>query len=185
MSAYGNDSVVPGFDEEKGDHLNIFLERIEGDEQGLTVHLGDRIDTYNTDYFERSVGKLLSAGYKRLLFDCRELGYVSASGMAAFSRIAHDLRAKGGAMAFAKMQSRVYDIFDMLGLASVHIIRDDPARALAELKNLPPPQPKVFRLSFACPGCGRKLVANKAGKFVCSSCRTRIIVDEKGLARAC
>jgi len=185
MADYGNDSLVAGFDDEAGDHLNIFLERAEGHDSTLVVHLGDRIDTYNTDYFERSIGKLISAGYRRMLFECRELAYVSASGMAAFSRIANDLKAAGGAMAFAKMQSRVYDIFDMLGLASITIIRDDPAKALAELERTPAPQPKLTRLSFTCPGCGRKLVANKAGKFVCSSCRTRIIVDERGMVQAC
>ncbi len=185
MVAYENEALVPGFDEEEGDRLSIILEGSGYDDRILILHLGGRIDTYNADYFERAIGKINATGYNRLLFMCGELNHVSASGVEAFSKIATRLKASGGAIAFAKLQSQVYDTFEILGLTGVYLVRDDPDKALTELASFEAAPVRLPKFSFACPGCARKLVSPKPGKFVCSSCRTRIILDAKGMARAC
>ena len=184
MAEYGNDSIIPGFDEERGDHLNIFLERAEA-KGTIVVHLGDRLDTYNTDYFERAMGMVFATGYARIVFACAELGFVSASGMASFSKMWKILREKGGTMAFAEVQPRVADIFEILGLTGIFPFRASVEKALEEVAREAPKPLAARRMNFTCPGCGRKLTATKAGKFICSSCRTRILLSAEGLARAC
>ncbi|HUX39508.1 MAG TPA: STAS domain-containing protein [Rectinemataceae bacterium] len=184
MAEYGNDSIIPGFDEERGDHLNIFLERAET-ERSIVVHLGDRLDTYNTDYFERAMGMVLAAGYTKIVFACAELGFVSASGMATFSKMWKILHEKGGTMAFAEVQPRVADIFEILGLTGFFPFRASIDKALEEVAREPAKPVALKSMNFTCPGCGRKLTATKAGKFICSSCRTRILLSAEGLARAC
>ena len=52
-----NNDLVPGFNDEKDDSLKIQLDKIEDVENCLMVILNGYIDTYNSVYFQKQIGK--------------------------------------------------------------------------------------------------------------------------------
>ena len=54
-----NNSIVPGFDNEKDDSLKISLEKIDSVPNGLRVYLNGYIDTYNSSFFQKKITKVV------------------------------------------------------------------------------------------------------------------------------
>ena len=75
--------IVPGFDDEKDDSIKIRLQKI--DQNGLALFLTGYIDTYNSNFFQKRVGKAIDAGFSRLIFNCGGLNYVSSTGIGSFT----------------------------------------------------------------------------------------------------
>ena len=73
-----NNDLVPGFNDEKDGSLEIFLSKIEGASNSILVTLSGYIDTYNSDYFQKQTAKIISAGFKNIVFNCQNLTYVSS-----------------------------------------------------------------------------------------------------------
>jgi len=187
VSQNRNNQIVEGFDDEKDDGLAIRLELCEDAPSCLLIHLGGRIDNYNSLYFQRSIDKIIFAGYRSLIFQCASLNYVSSTGIGAFTYILKNLKLKGGQMLLSHVQSRVYDVFELLGFTSFFAFTEDDDAAARELSQSAMPAPaqgNIFPLYFQCPRCSARLRTSKAGKFMCSSCKGRIVVDEGGTVKA-
>ena len=80
-----NNDLVPGFNDEKDDSLKIQLDKVEDVENCLMVILNGYIDTYNSVYFQKQIGKIVSAGFVNLIFNCASLNYVSSTGIGSFT----------------------------------------------------------------------------------------------------
>lgn len=190
MSFSSNNEIIAGFDDEKDDTLRIILERCASDAKCIKVHLANRIDNYNTAYFQRAVDKIILAGFSQLMFCCSSLNYVSSTGIGAFTSILKDLRLRGGGMVLAHVHPRVYEIFELLGFTTFFTFSNDEDTAYADfLHSAAPSSPKtsgasVFPLAFRCPTCSIRLKTSKPGKFRCSACQTKIVVDGAGRVRA-
>jgi len=48
-----NNSLIPGFDNEKDDSLTISLRKAEGIPRGMFIYLSGYIDTYNSSFFQK------------------------------------------------------------------------------------------------------------------------------------
>ena len=68
-----NNNIVPGFDEERDDSLKISLEKIDSVQNGLRIYLNGYIDTYNSNFFQKKITKVVEAGYINLIFNCSAL----------------------------------------------------------------------------------------------------------------
>jgi anti-anti-sigma factor len=183
MAQLGNNAIVPGFDDGKDAGISIILERVEAEAHCLKVHLAGRIDTYNSTYFQRSSDLLLSSGFYYLVFCCASLGYVSSAGIGAFTQIHESAKAVDGAVFLVYMQPQVYEVFNILGYTNYLSFRETAEEAIenlrvsAELRALTPGR---FPLAFSCPHCSSKLKTMKPGKFICSTCKIRLVVNEGG-----
>jgi anti-sigma B factor antagonist len=186
MAQTGNNKIVPGFDDGRDSGITILLERTEAEARCLKVHLSGRIDTYNSSYFKKSADMLISAGFPYLVFCCASLSYVSSSGIGAFANIREALKAKDGEMFMVDLQPQVFEVFKILGYTeffSFSETADDAIENLRRSAGRRAPASARFPVSFPCPGCGTKLKALKPGKFLCSSCKARLVVEEGGSAR--
>ncbi len=179
MPTSANDSIIPGFDDRKNDALDIILERDPAKPGLMRIHLSNRIDNYNAPYFQRSIEKVIFSGYRRLVFSCAALGYVSSTGVGAFINIMRTLKSQGGDMVFTCMQDRVRDVFDILGFAGYFTFCDDEKTIFASTEQVALPT-TIFPLVFSCPSCSRRMKTGKPGKFACSSCTTRFVVLKDG-----
>ncbi len=187
MTYSGNNAIVPGFDDEKDDGLTIILERCGSDGERLTVHLHNRLDNYNAAFFQRAVEKIMLGGFKRLVFACSGLGYVSSTGIGAFTNILKDLHFMGGDMVLSRVQPRVYEVFELHGFTGFFTFVDEGSAAPKDAGRpliLSRSKAPVFPLAFRCPRCSARLKTAKPGKFLCSTCRTRMIVNAQGRVRA-
>ncbi len=160
MTYSGNNAIVPGFDDEKDDGLTIILERCGSDGERLTVHLHNRLDNYNAAFFQRAVEKIMLGGFKRLVFACSGLGYVSSTGIGAFTNILKDLHFMGGDMVLSRVQPRVYEVFELLGFTGffTFVEKAPPRRRLRRAEgcgSTPHPQSLEGPGSFRSPSAAR------------------------------
>ncbi|MFZ4617863.1 MAG: STAS domain-containing protein [Rectinemataceae bacterium] len=97
--------------------LTIVLDPCPIDACCRTLVVEGQIDYYNADYFEETVADVLIPGIAKLEILCPGLRYVSWTGIAAFYRISHLLRLRGGGLVLSSARPRVFEMFDMLGVA--------------------------------------------------------------------
>ena len=91
-----NNDLVPGFNDEKDGSLEIFLSKIEGTSNSILVTLSGYIDTYNSAYFQKQAAKIISAGFKNIVFNCQNLTYVSSTGIGSLTSIEKNAKSNGG-----------------------------------------------------------------------------------------
>jgi anti-anti-sigma factor len=119
----GNNDIVPGFDDERDESLDIKLENAPGIEGCLILTLNGRIDTENSVYFQKHIQKLVAAGFMRLIFNCAGLDYVSSTGIGSFTSFLKMLKPKGGDLVLLEIQPKVYEVFQLLGFSQFFAIK--------------------------------------------------------------
>ncbi len=174
-----NNSIVPGFDEEKDDSLKIKLEKVEGLDSCVVVYLNGYIDTYNSAFFQKRISKLIESGFIQIIFNCAALNYVSSTGIGSFTAFLKTVKPRGGDIVLLDIQPKVYEIFQLLGFSQFFNIKDSMADSVAFFQNSKETaKAEIFPKVFACPICSKKLKATKAGRFRCSECKTILAIDD-------
>ncbi len=175
-----NNDLVPGFNDERDDSLKITLERVEDVENCLMVVLNGYIDTYNSVFFQKQVGKVVAAGYVNLIFSCSNLNYVSSTGIGSFTAFLKQVKPKSGDIVLLNIQPKVYEVFQLLGFSQFFNIKDNLNDALSFFKSAAPEEANLFPKVFNCPVCSRKLKATRSGRFRCSDCKSILAIDQQG-----
>jgi anti-anti-sigma factor len=176
-----NNAIVPGFDADKDDSLRIDLKKVTGVQNCLSLVLTGYIDTYNSNSFQKRVQRAIDYGYNRLIFDCCGLNYVSSTGIGSFTAFLKSLKLAGGDLVLLDVQTKVYEVFQLLGFSQFFNIRDNQEDAENYFKEGSGQMSDdgVFPYNFNCPICAKKLKAVKSGRFRCSGCKTILAVDDK------
>jgi anti-sigma B factor antagonist len=102
-----------------------------GDVQVL--HLRGRLDLAAAPEFQAFVKALIDGGDTKIVLDCRDLLYVSSSGLGAFISTGKTLGASGK-LAFAHLNHHLQNLFDMAGIANlfdIYVSKDDAVRGLS------------------------------------------------------
>lgn len=176
-----NNSIIPGFDNEKDDSLTIVLRKAEGVSRGIFVYLSGYIDTYNSSFFQKQITKVIEAGFINLIFNCSSLNYVSSTGIGSFTVFLKVVKPKGGDIVLLEIQPKVYEVFQLLGFSQFFNIKNTAEEALSffssgGIGN----SSSVFPLIISCPVCNKKLRAIKSGRFRCSGCRSILAISDSG-----
>src|SRR6185295_16250243 len=82
------------------------------------LHLRGRLDLTATTQFNTLLQDVISRGASKIVLDCRDLEYVSSSGLSTFIVGSRNL-GPGGTLVFASLTRHVQSVFDMTGLANV------------------------------------------------------------------
>ncbi|MBP3561646.1 MAG: STAS domain-containing protein [Treponema sp.] len=175
-----NNNIIPGFDEEKDDSLKISLDKVSDLPNCIRIYLNGYIDTYNSNFFQKKIAKVIEAGFINIIFNCTALTYVSSTGIGSFTSFLKMLKPKGGDIVLLDIQPKVYEVFQLLGFAQFFNIKESFEDAIDHLKSEPPVVETVFPKVFACPVCNKNLRATRAGRFRCSECKSIIAIDEEG-----
>jgi len=180
-STMNNNDIVPGFDDEKDDSLKIRLQKVESVDNCLALFLTGYIDTYNSNFFQKRVGKAIDAGNIRLIFNCGGLNYVSSTGIGSFTAFLKAVKPRGGDIVLLEIQPKVYEVFQLLGFSQFFNIKDNLEEATSFFKQGDQTAAaSVFPKIFSCPICNKKLKAAKPGRFRCSECKTILAIDNSG-----
>jgi len=176
-----NNEVVSGFDVETDDSLKIRLQKVSSIKDCLVLYMTGYIDTYNSNLFQKRVMKAVDAGYKKLIFHCGNLTYVSSTGIGSFTHFLKTVKPRGGDLVLLEIQPKVYEVFQLLGFSQFFNIKDNLDDAISFLGSEKDLQvgdvfPKIFR----CPICSKKLKSTRAGRFRCGECRTVLAIDNSG-----
>ena len=175
-----NNNIVPGFDDERDDSLKISLEKIDAVPNGLGIYLNGYIDTYNSNFFQKKITKVVEAGFSNLIFNCSALNYVSSTGIGSFTSFLKMLKPKGGDIVLLEIQPKVYEVFQLLGFSQFFNIKDTADDAIAFFKQGAPVAESIFPKVFACPMCSKHLRATRSGRFRCSECKSILAIDGQG-----
>ncbi|HUW69665.1 MAG TPA: anti-sigma factor antagonist [bacterium] len=176
-----NNDIVPGFDDEKDDSLKIRLQKIDHVENCLALFLTGYIDTYNSNFFQKRVGKAIDSGFSRLIFNCGGLNYVSSTGIGSFTAFLKAVKPRGGDIVLLEIQPKVYEVFQLLGFSQFFNIKENLEEATSFFhQGSQVSSQTVFPKIFSCPICNKKLKASKPGRFRCSECKTILAIDNSG-----
>ena len=175
-----NNNLIPGFNDERDDSLKISLEKVENVDNCIILYLNGYIDTYNSQIFQKRVAKVVDAGFINLIFNCTSLNYVSSTGIGALTSFQKMVKPKGGDIVLFEIQSKVYEVFQLLGFSQFFNIKETQEEAIEFFNEEPVVQESSFPKIFACPVCQKKLKATKAGRFRCSECQSILAIDNQG-----
>jgi len=176
-----NNDIVNGFDDEKDDSLKIKLQQVDDVEGCLILFLTGYIDTYNSNYFQKRVQKVIEAGFIRLVFQCNGLNYVSSTGIGSFTAFLKSVKPRGGDLVLLEIQPKVYEVFQLLGFSQFFNIKDNLEDSVSFFKTGKTTEAaSLFPKVFSCPICSKKLKALKSGRFRCSECKTILAIDSGG-----
>lgn len=175
-----NNVLIPGFSDEKDDSLKITLDKVAEVPNCLIVRLNGYIDTYNSNYFQKSIAKVVDAGYVNLIFNCSALNYVSSTGIGSFTAFLKLVKPKGGDIVLLEIQPKVFEVFQLLGFSQFFNIKTSLAEAIEMFQSGPVESVSVFPAIFSCPVCSKRLKATHAGRFRCSECKSILAVDSQG-----
>ncbi|MCI6891878.1 MAG: anti-sigma factor antagonist [Treponema sp.] len=176
-----NNTIVPGFDNEKDDSLTISLRKADSINKGIFIYLSGYIDTYNSSFFQKQMTKVIEAGFINLVFNCSSLNYVSSTGIGSFTVFLKVVRPKGGDIVLLEIQPKVYEVFQLLGFSQFFNIKSSADEAIAFFSNGGGvSENSTFPLVISCPVCNKKLRATKSGRFRCSGCRSILAINDAG-----
>lgn len=175
-----NNAVIPGFDTDKDDSLQIRLDKSFNVPNGLIIYLTGYIDTYNSTYFQKKITQVIEAGFVNLIFNCTALNYVSSTGIGSFTVFLKMVKPKGGDVVLLEIQPKVYEVFQLLGFSQFFNIKNSTEEAVSFFAQGGQASSSVFPVVIECPVCGKKLRATKSGRFRCSGCKSILAVNENG-----
>lgn len=146
----------------------------------IIVHLVGYIDTYNSQFFAKQMSAVHAAGYNSIILGCRQVTYISSTGVGAFTTILKEVGKKGKVI-IAEPATKILEVFQLLGFASFFPIFSSLEEAKsAALGQVEVVDSATFPKILSCSICNKKLKVTKPGMFRCPECKTGLIINELG-----
>lgn len=89
----------------------------------LTGVFAGRLDTAAADQCNKDMQPLFENASKELCLDCKDLEYISSSGLRLFLSLRKEVGAKGGKLIVANLNDEVHNVFNLTGFAKLFEIR--------------------------------------------------------------
>ncbi len=173
-----NNELVPGFDDVSRDSLKIRLQKIS--ERCMVVYPSGDVDTSNSPFFQKKVVKVIEAGFTRLVFSLAGVGYISSTGIGAFTAFLKTVKLLNGDIVLLEIHPNVFEVFQLLGFSQFFTVKENLNDAVSFLEGRDSGvKRQAFPRIFTCPICSKRLKASKAGRFRCIECKTILVVDDE------
>jgi anti-anti-sigma factor len=98
------------------------------------LHLRGRLDLMAAREFGALLDGIIDGGGTKIVMDCRDLSYVSSSGLGAFISGGKKLGSHGK-LVFSALNRHVQDLFEMAGIANLFQIYGSKEDALRQLES--------------------------------------------------
>ncbi len=95
--------------------------------------LQGQVDASSSIKLEKAIHEVFQSGTYKLLFDCKDLEYISSAGLGVFISFLEEFREVNGDFAFYNMRKSVLDTFQILGLHQILHIHASEGEAIASL----------------------------------------------------
>jgi len=107
--------------------MNIKSEKV----QNFTVlRIEGRIDTVRSSILENEINQLFNNGEKNLILNCKEMNYISSSGLRVFLVAQKKAIALNGKLMLCNMQPGIQEIFRISGFSNLFKIFETQEAAL-------------------------------------------------------
>ena len=64
----GNNLIIPDFDSQTDDNLKLSLQKITEVPNTILITLNGNINTYNSNFFQNQISKIVDSGFINLIF---------------------------------------------------------------------------------------------------------------------
>jgi anti-sigma B factor antagonist len=89
-------------------------------ENGRTIaSLDGRLDTTNSEDFEKAMTPLMTGNAPDIVLDCKNFSYISSSGLRLFLTLQKSVIARGGKLEIINMIPAIKEVFDMTGFSKI------------------------------------------------------------------
>ena len=92
-------------------------------DQQLTITVAGRLDTPAAVKAQQEIAPLLENADKTLLLDCKDLDYISSSGLRLFLTLRKEAASKGGKVIIEHINEDIQKVFMMTGFFNLFEIR--------------------------------------------------------------
>ncbi len=116
--------------------MKHFYIRSKVEEQIAVIYPKGHLDAHNVERFEKEIVKLLSNNIVRIVVNCKDLNYISSAGMGIIMGYLDEIRDKNGDIRLCSVNSRVYEIFDLVGFTDIYDFVKDEVSAINKFKNV-------------------------------------------------
>ncbi|MFI3315018.1 MAG: STAS domain-containing protein [Rikenellaceae bacterium] len=100
--------------------MNVTIEKTE---QGCVISINGRLDTITSNQFEIEVRPALEMEAKEIVLDCRDLAYISSSGLRQFLMIRKMSTIKGANVIVTNLSEDIRKTFEITGFNELFEIR--------------------------------------------------------------
>ena len=129
-----------GFDSKVGMKMDIETKRM-ADGVGILL-LGGNLNTEQLDSFKAAISELLSEGFDKLIIDCRDLGVISSSGLAALLWARSSASDAGSHIYLTHLSSTVVNVLEVTKLTKLLRIEPTTKHLLEQLGAIRKPAPR-------------------------------------------
>lgn len=178
-----NEVIIPGFDDIAVSNIKIKLKKIDEIENCILISISGSIDAENVTQFEKKINKILDSGINRIIFDFKNVLYLSSTGVGFFVILNEKIIKKCGVIVIFGIAQKVLETFQLLGFTQFLKIEDNLESAIyvinqsiGENNSL-----KTFPLKVKCPVCSNKISISKPGFYNCPGCDTSIEINASGV----
>ena len=96
---------------------------IQENQQGMYAAVSGRLDTPAAVKAQQEITPLLENANKAIILDCKDLEYISSSGLRLFLTIRKEVAAKGGSIVIENINEDIKKVFMMTGFFNLFDIR--------------------------------------------------------------
>jgi len=90
----------------------------------MVARLVGRLDTPASQEAAAKIQPLLDNADKTIVMDCKELSYISSSGLRLFLTLRKACSAKGGKVILRSINNDIRQVFTMTGLLALFVVED-------------------------------------------------------------
>jgi anti-sigma B factor antagonist len=98
------------------------------------LELCGELDAHTASQLEDSLKKLIDQEKHQIIVNCKQLDYIASAGLGVFMAYIEDVRSLGGDIKLSNMNSKVYNVFDLLGFPSLYDIVEDESDAIKKFE---------------------------------------------------
>ena len=96
---------------------------IQEQSEGMMATVSGRLDTPSAVKAQQEITPLLQNADKQLTLDCKDLEYISSSGLRLFLTIRKEAQAKGGKVTIININEEIKKVFMMTGFFNLFDIK--------------------------------------------------------------
>lgn len=96
---------------------------IQEQAEGMMAVVSGRLDTPSAIKAQQEIASLLDNADKQITLDCKELEYISSSGLRLFLTIRKEAQAKGGKVVIININEEIKKVFMMTGFFNLFEIK--------------------------------------------------------------
>lgn len=94
------------------------------------IDLHGELDAHTASQLEESLQQLINSNKANIIVNFQKLDYIASAGLGVFMAYIEDVRSIGGDIKLTNMNSKVYNVFDLLGFPTLYDILEDEEKAI-------------------------------------------------------